>query len=67
MGGRCPLALLLLPLLPLVVMEPKVSVAVKCGERLTSFSSNSSGLLLGREEDPADLSAPTQVISVSGT
>ena len=59
--------LLLLSTVTLVHLEPKVSVAVKCGERLTSFSSNSSGLLLGREEDPADLSAPTQVISVAGT
>ena len=59
--------LLLLSTVTLVQLEPRVSVAVKCGERLTSFSSNSSGLLLGREEDPADLSAPTQVISVTGT
>jgi hypothetical protein len=59
--------LLLLSTVTLVQLEPRVSVGVKCGERLTSFSSNSSGLLLGREEDPADLSAPTQVISVTGT
>ena len=59
--------LLLLSTVTLFQLEPRVSVGVKCGERLTSFSSNSSGLLLGREEDPADLSAPTQVISVTGT
>ena len=60
-------SLLVLSTLTLVQLEPKVKPAVRCGERLTSFSSNSSGLVQGREEDPADLSAPTQVTSVAGT
>jgi len=34
---------------------------VHCGQRHTSFSSNSSGIVGGREEDPTSLSAPTQV------
>jgi len=34
--------------------------SIQCGLRFTSFSSASSGIVGGREEDPATLAAPTQ-------
>jgi len=37
-----------------------VAQQVQCGQRHTSFNSNSSGIVGGREEDPTALSAPTQ-------
>lgn len=38
----------------------KVPEKIQCGQRHTSFQSNSTGILGGREEDPTSLSAPTQ-------
>lgn len=41
-------------------MPPSVSEYIKCGQRYTAFSSNTSGIVGGREQDPTSLSAPTQ-------
>ena len=34
--------------------------SVQCGRRFTEFSSSSSGIVGGREQDPGQLAAPTQ-------
>jgi len=34
--------------------------SIQCGQRFTEFSSKSTGIVGGREEDPASLAAPTQ-------
>ena len=33
---------------------------VQCGRRFTEFTSSSSGIVAGREQDPSQLAAPTQ-------
>eukprot|EP00091_Calanus_sinicus_P003058 TRINITY_DN13208_c0_g1_i1.p1 TRINITY_DN13208_c0_g1~~TRINITY_DN13208_c0_g1_i1.p1 ORF type:complete len:128 (-),score=23.93 TRINITY_DN13208_c0_g1_i1:583-966(-) len=52
---------LLLSSISLVSSGPAtIAQEVQCGQRHTSFSSNTSGIVGGREEDPTSLSAPTQ-------
>ena len=34
--------------------------SVQCGRRFTEFTSSSSGIVAGREQDPSQLAAPTQ-------
>jgi len=55
------LIILIWSLITMVQPGPStVAQQVQCGQRHTSFSSNSSGIVGGREEDPTALSAPTQ-------